>query len=381
MMSDPLTDIKQSIQKAKRDIGYYPPFDSIAMQDYLTREERLRREGRTKILPIFEECVLTHFLNSVMGQPYPNYSPALADSKQVPADVVIGRVHHNVFNRQFEFQVFHETFDPVPEGMEIPRMCPMMKVQYDPQSGGRVSVLWGDIEANTAEFIKAADIESNTPITAGIRSLDRAKLKSVDFKEVPINDPFYIKTGDDTLSFRKTGLRHYCDLTGSVCCFDTDGNFEVLVEANTPITVGAGKIIEYKMGNGSSLLMHGAQPEENRIRSCDTPITVGGSPDRFSLRMVEFGELRMGDEYFNAYTGIDGKKHLSRFIKVGDYETCYSKGATGTTFTTIDSKTMVFINPDKLDDPAMPFYCDNGQLKSRYDETTSSPSSAANVGC
>jgi hypothetical protein len=210
----------------------------------LLREETLRSERRTKILPINEEWVLTHFLNCVMGQPYPNYSPALADSNQVPADVVIGRVHHNLFNRQIEFQFFHETFDPVPEGMEIPRLDPVMKVRHDPQSGGRVSLLWGNpnsasereslMSGPSKDFAQAADIEANTPITVG-GSSGRFSLKMVEFDRVLMGQVFYTKDNIGTRSFQKSGRNRFRDLQfGGDDLVTPDNDFVVFIKADCP---------------------------------------------------------------------------------------------------------------------------------------------------
>jgi hypothetical protein len=146
----------------------------------LTREERLRRQGKTKILPISEEWVMTDFLNRVMGQPLPDYSTVLADNKQVPPDVVIGRVHHNVFQRTIEFQVFHETFEAVPERQEIPRLYPMKMMSHVSQLSGKVSLSVEHIlspkeldilmNGSRKDFALAADIEANTSITVGMTS-------------------------------------------------------------------------------------------------------------------------------------------------------------------------------------------------------------------
>jgi hypothetical protein len=235
---------------------YCKEFFSKKIEDFTTREIRLRREGRTKILPISEEWVLTDFVNRVMGQPSPNYSSVLADNKQVPPDVVIGRVQHNVFNRQFDFQVFHETFEPVREGQNIPRLYPMYAMQKVIQPSGKVST----------DFTQAADIEANTPIT------------------------------------------------------------------------------------------------------------VGGSSDRFSLRMVGFGELKMGDECYYVCKSKDGEKNLKTLRKRNKFHLVpykeYSRpSVSGALFSSVDNETMVFVKADNPDDHTMPLYYDHGQLKSRYDET------------
>jgi hypothetical protein len=222
--------------------------------------------------------VLNDFVNRVMGHPSLDYSTVLADNKQVPSDVVIGRVAHNVFQRTIEFQVCHETFEPVPEGQEIPRLFPMKMMNHVSQLGGKVS-------------------------------------------------------------------------------FSRENRMQAAVnKAEGYTTVGRKDFAQ--MANVES----------------DTPITVGGSPNRFSLRMVEFGELKMGDECYYACMMEEGGTPLKTLRKNNNsylvpYETYSRPGVSGCFLSKVDIETMVFIKADNPDDPCMPFYYDNGQLKSRYDET------------
>jgi hypothetical protein len=259
----------------------------------LSREERLRRQGRTKILPISEEWVLTDFVNRVMGQPSPDYSTLLADNKQVPPDVVIGRVHHNVFYRTFEFQVFHETFEPVPEGMEIQRLYPLKMMDHVSQVIGKVSLPWYKNE----------------------------KLK----KAVTQNGSFVFHP-------------------------PTEAN-----ESNTPIMVGGTcDSPSYQVKYSCSLGDHKSS-RASTVSDVISDAEKAFSCDKFSLRLIVFSDVPEKEIFYS--TKYSSRPGFLLGTRQDFANMMFSQGD------------MVFVKADNPDDPAMPFYYDHGQLKSRYNET------------
>lgn len=80
------------------------------------RFERLRREGRRRILRLPPDVVETILGGWARG--FETLSlPVLAN---LPADIILEGISWNFFDRYFLLCLWHESFDPVPDGAETP---------------------------------------------------------------------------------------------------------------------------------------------------------------------------------------------------------------------------------------------------------------------
>lgn len=84
-------------------------------------------ENRVRLVRIPQQQVLDWFANAVEGWPSQIQLPV---SLGLPKGAKVVSVHHEYMNRCFLFEVFHESFSPVPEGEMIPHFVDPMKMEY-----------------------------------------------------------------------------------------------------------------------------------------------------------------------------------------------------------------------------------------------------------
>jgi hypothetical protein len=256
------------------------------------------------------------FLAFGMAKRLPNFI-CIPLFPELPQDCIVGAVKEEPFHRVFEFQVFHETFPPVEIGVKIPRIMPRYEVK----------------EVRVA----AKEDEVSGCITTSFSAEDTASVGTISTKT---NRP-------DECNF--------VVLDGGRFVVDQESARRLAERDSARWTKSNDRV------NPKPMLV---DPEIREAIAAST---------RFSLKMVAFGELPAGQPFF-ASGWSDNKEGLVNRVKTnpvnipGIAKGMNAKVANSDTYAYFTEDANVFVKAENPDDPCLPFYYDNGQLKSRYTE-------------
>lgn len=230
-----------------------------------TRSERLTRERRFKIVGVGQDRVFEMFAWG-MAENLPQFV-SVPRFKDLPRDIVIGpSVKTSLHDQAFEFQVFHESFEPVEYGNHAPRV-------------------WAEFESHEV----------------AVKSEQWNKISGcVNVSTLGVTSTLTLPADDENLTCHEEPVAQY------------------------------------------------TQPLNRK----------------FSLKMVAFGDAPLGTVFFES----SSPTKLLRCIKLasGWAATVGVDNSIGPDFY-FPTGANIFVKADDPNDPLLPFYYDNGQLKSRYE--------------